>query len=76
MKRILIAGCVQEVSTFNPVYSTYDDFDVAFGDEVVERSIGKNSEVAGMVSVLQDHPDWQIVSSYSAGATSAGPALR
>jgi microcystin degradation protein MlrC len=72
-KRILIAGCAQEVSTFNPVFSTYEDFNVAFGDEVIEQSLGKNSEVAGMVEVLRGDGDIEIVSSYSAGATSAGP---
>ena len=72
-KRILIAGAAQEVSTFNPVFSTYEDFNVSFGEEVIERSLGKNSEVAGMVEVLQSDSDIEIVSSYSAGATSAGP---
>ena len=72
-KRILIAGCAQEVSTFNPVLSTYEDFNVARGDEVIERSMGKNSEIAGAVNLLQANGDIEIVSSYSVGATSAGP---
>ena len=75
-KRILIAGCAQEVSTFNPVPSTYQNFSVAFGDEVIERALGKNSEVAGAVEVLQDQEGFEVVGSYSAGATSAGPLDR
>ena len=73
MKRILIAGCAQEVSTFNPVLSTYEDFNVTRGDEVVEQAMGKNSEIAGAVNLLRADGDIEIVSSYSAGATSAGP---
>ena len=72
-KRILIAGAAQEVSTFNPVFSTYEDFNIAVGEEVIENKIGKNSEIAGMVDVLKTDSDIEIVSSYSAGATSAGP---
>ena len=45
-KRILIAGAAQEVSTFNPVFSTYEDFNIAVGEEVIENQIGKNSEIA------------------------------
>ncbi|MCH8911829.1 MAG: M81 family metallopeptidase, partial [Chloroflexi bacterium] len=40
-KRILIAGCAQEVSTFNPVLSMYEDFSVFRGDEVIEHDAGK-----------------------------------
>ena len=72
-KRILIAGAAQEVSTFNPVFSTYEDFNIAVGEEVIENKIGKNSEIAGMVDVLKTDSDIEIVASYSAGATSAGP---
>ena len=31
MYRILIAECKQEVSSFNPVLSHYDDFEIVFG---------------------------------------------
>ena len=75
-KRILIAGCAQEVSTFNPVLSTYEDFNVYFGDALIEEVMGKNSEVAGIVDVLNGDGDIEIVASYDAGATSAGPLER
>ena len=73
VKRILIAGCSQEVSTFNPVLSTYEDFTVVFGDDVVERSMGKNSAIAGAVGLFRADGDIEVVSSYSSGATSTGP---
>ena len=75
-KRILIAGCSQEVSTFNPVLSTYEDFNVFVGDALIEKAMGKNSEIAGMVDVLKGDGDVEIVASYDAGATSAGPLGR
>ncbi len=76
MKRILIAGCQQEVSTFNPVLSRYEDFNIARGDEIIERSMGKNSAIAGAVNLLRADGDIEVVASYSAGATSAGPLER
>jgi microcystin degradation protein MlrC len=72
-KRILIAGCAQEVSTFNPVLSTYEDFSISRGDEITEKSEGKNSAVAGAVEVFRADGDIEVVASYQAGATSAGP---
>ena len=75
-KRILIAGCAQEVSTFNPVLSMYEDFSVFRGDEVIEHNAGKNSEIAGAVNLLRADGDVEVVASYSAGATSAGPLER
>ncbi|MDA1280437.1 MAG: M81 family metallopeptidase [Chloroflexi bacterium] len=76
MKRISIAGCAQEVSTFNPVLSTYENFSIARGDEIFERSKGKNSEIDGAVNVLRGGGDIEVVASYMAGATSAGPLDR
>ena len=64
VKRILIAGCSQEVSTFNPVLSTYEDFTVVFGDDVVERSMGKNSAIAGAVGLFRADGDIEVVSSF------------
>ena len=47
MTRILIAGCEQEISTFNPVPCAYDFFDVLFGAEVIEANLGKNTTIGG-----------------------------
>ena len=43
MPRILIGECKQEVSSFNPVPSSYADFDVSFGDEVLAFHRGLKS---------------------------------
>ncbi|HAG55356.1 MAG TPA: hypothetical protein DCL17_03005, partial [Dehalococcoidia bacterium] len=56
----MIAGCSQEVSTFNPVLSTYGDFTVVFGDDVVERSMGKNSAIAGAVGLFSADGDIEV----------------
>src|SRR5687768_10682464 len=73
MRRILVNECKQEISSFNPVLSTYDDFLVDRDDAVIRYHRQVRSEVGGAVSVFDTHPDLEIVGGYSArGITSAG----
>jgi microcystin degradation protein MlrC len=73
MRRILINECKQEISSFNPVPSTYEDFLVDVGDQVLAYHQTVHTEVGGALNVFKHHPDLQIVSGYSArGITSAG----
>lgn len=37
MKRILIADCKQEISSFNPLPSHYDNFLIRNGEELYEQ---------------------------------------
>lgn len=74
MPRIVIAECRQEVSTFNPAVSHYEDFAVAFGDEVVAGRGGPAMELAGAVPVFRAEPDVTLVPATSHHAlTSGGP---
>lgn len=75
MPKILIAGIAQEVSTFNPAPSRYEDFRISRGQEIIERTKGKNSEITGAVEVFAKRDDVTVVPTYVAGATSAGPLL-
>ena len=76
MKRILIAECKQEVSSFNPVPSHYEDFDVAFGADVLARgSGGVWTEITGAMSVFADHADIELVPTYSATSRTSGGRL-
>ncbi len=75
MPKILIAECKQEVASFNPVLSHYDDFRVSFGDDVVARHRGVRSEVAGALSVFQSDASVQVVPTYSARAITSGGTL-
>jgi microcystin degradation protein MlrC len=75
MTRILIAECKQEVSSFNPVPSRYEDFVVARGEAILDRHRGGRSEVAGALSVFAGREDVQMIPTYSARAITSGGTL-
>jgi len=75
MKRIFIAECKQEVSSFNPVPSRYDDFDVAFGDGVLAGRRGVWSEISGAMTVFEAHDDIELVPAYTATSRTSGGLL-
>ena len=52
MLRVLIVESKQETSTFNPVLSRYDDFDVNGGPAILEYHRHLRTEVAGAVEIL------------------------
>ena len=43
MKKVLIAGCAQEISSFNPVECKYEIFHIIQGNEIYDYHLGKNS---------------------------------
>lgn len=61
MPRILIGECKQEVSLFNPVPSSYADFDVSFGDEVLAFHRGLKSEIGGALDVFAEQSNIELV---------------
>lgn len=72
MKRILIADCKQEISSFNPLPSHYENFLIHHGDGLyVQR--GKNQELGGALAVFEARPDIEIVPTICARSGSAGP---
>jgi Uncharacterized conserved protein len=73
MTRILVAECKQEVSTFNPDLSSYDDFAIRRGREVFEYHRGVRYEVGGALEVFDAAPGVETIPTYSAiGITSSG----
>lgn len=71
--KILIAECKQEVSTFNPVPSGYEDFSVCSGVDLIKKHTGIPSEIGGALDVFGSRRDIEVVPGYSAGSiTSAG----
>jgi microcystin degradation protein MlrC len=72
--RVLIAECKQEVSTFNPALSRYEDFVRSIGNEVIDFHDGIRSEVGGALSVFQE-ADVDIVGAFSARANTSGGTL-
>ena len=53
MPRILIAECKQEVSTFNPHLSNYEDFKVRQGEEMLRYHRSVRNEIGGALEVFE-----------------------
>ncbi len=71
MPRILLAECMQEISSFNPIPSAYENFAVHRGDALLART-GRNTALGGAINAFDARGDAQLVPAYSARAGSAG----
>lgn len=71
MSRILIAECMQEISSFNPLPSQYDNFHIQRGDELYAQR-GLNTYLGGAFSVFDAAPDVTLVPAHGARSGSAG----
>lgn len=73
MPKILLVECMQEVSTFNPVFSHAADFVISVGEQLLAHHATVVTGMAGALSVFAEHDDVEVVPTYSARAiTSAG----
>lgn len=75
MPRILIAECKQEVSTFNPHLSGYDDFGIRRGQELLDYHRTVRNEVGGALSVFDAVADVELIPAYSAFFITSGGTL-
>lgn len=75
MPKILLAECKQEVSTFNPVISQYDDFDIDSGDDIVRLHRGLPTEMGGAIKIFDEQGNIELVPTYSARAITSGGTL-
>ena len=75
MPRILIAECKQEVSTFNPVPSRYEDFRVARGQAVFDYHRTTREEVGGALSVFDSAGGVELVPAYATSSNTSGGVL-
>ena len=74
MRTILIAGCAQEISSFNPVLCEYDFFDITRGDDIRHANpAGANSPIAGAMEMLSASAETEFVFTYEAEGIAAGP---
>jgi microcystin degradation protein MlrC len=71
MPRILIFDCKQEISSFNPLPSGYDNFHVERGADLLAHR-GLNTELGGALSVFDARADVTVVPAIAARAGSAG----
>ena len=72
MPKILIAGFMQEISTFNPVECHYDYFKILSGHELIEDNRGKNTEHGGAIEVFESN-GCEVIPAWHAGGDAAGP---
>lgn len=75
MPRILVAECKQEVSSFNPVPSRYEDFRVVRGVALLDHHRGCREEVGGALSVFDADGSVQLVPTFGASANTSGGVL-
>ncbi len=75
MRRILIAECKQEVSTFNPHLSQYADFRVRYGQDLLSYHRSVRNEIGGALSVFDELADVEVVPAYSACFITSGGTL-
>ena len=70
-RRILVCQVVQEVSTFTPVPSEANDFDVRVGEDFLAAQRGHETEVGGALDVLENAPGVTVVPGFGAWAFSS-----
>lgn len=75
MPRILIAECKQEVSTFNPAPSCYEDFRVVHGPAMLSLHRGGGQEVSGALSVFDADHRVTVLPTFGASANTSGGVL-
>lgn len=72
MFRVLFLECMQEVSSFNPVLSHYDNFRIDRGNSMLQQR-GLNTAIGGALTVLEPEPDIAVIPGQGARSDSAGP---
>lgn len=75
MPRILIAECKQEVSTFNPHLSGYEDFGIRIGRELINYHRTVRNEIGGALTVFDEAKEVEVFPAYSACFISSGGTL-
>ena len=73
--RILVGECKQEVSSFNPAPSTYADFDISFGQALLDYHAHSHVEMGAALCVFGERPDIQVIPTYSARSITSGGTL-
>ncbi|MHC9237601.1 M81 family metallopeptidase [Pseudooceanicola sp. 502str34] len=75
-RRIAVARIWHEANSFNPVKTTLEDFqrrEWTRGPAALEAGRGTATEIGGLVSFLDSHPDWEVTVSRCTSAPPLGP---
>lgn len=76
MYRILVAECMQEISSFNPVLTRYDDFLIHRAADLFTYHRDIETYVCGAVKAFETRNDVELVPLYGANACSSGPLVQ
>jgi microcystin degradation protein MlrC len=74
-RRVVIAECKQEVSTFNPHLSRLEDFGIRRGSTILDYHRTVRNEVGGALSILGRDNSIEVVPTYSAFFITSGGTL-
>ena len=74
-KRILIAECLHEVCSFNPAPTTYNDFFVNFGEQMLAYHQRGGTEMAGACQVFGERRDLEVIPTFSARGIASGGTI-
>jgi microcystin degradation protein MlrC len=75
MPRIVIAECKQEVSSFNPAASRFEDFRIVRGPALLEHHRRVREEVGGALSVFDAAEGVDLVAALGASSNTSGGVL-
>ena len=75
MLRILIAECMQEISSFNPLSRRYRDFIIERGDELIDNRRHLKDEIGGCLAVFEQEVDVELVPTMGAKSITSGGTL-
>lgn len=75
MPRIVIAECKQEVSTFNPTRSCFEDFRIVRGAALLDHHRRVREEVGGALGVFDADRRVDLVPGFGASANTSGGLL-
>lgn len=75
MQRIVMAECKQEVSTFNPAPSRYEQFRVVQGQALFDHHRAVREEVGGALSIFDTAPGVELVPALGGSSNTSGGVL-
>lgn len=75
MRRVYVAECKQEVSSFNPLPSTLADFRIVRGVELIEHHRKVREEMGGALRVLENAEGLQVVPGWGGSSITSGGIL-
>lgn len=75
ISRVVVAECIHEVCSFNPLPTRYDDFLVHRGDRMLAYHRGIGSEVAGALGVFAKRAGIEVVPAFGARGIASGGTI-